>query len=309
MGAPALTLFFLALLCGGALLWVLARLRAAQADNAAQLRKRVLGVDAAQAPQQRLQFNGLHRLAQRLVMRSGLELTPAQIDRGIVLALAIFPLLWLLLGWLAGSLVAAVALVCVYGALSRAAAQRRLKLIDQMPTYLESVMRILAAGNTLEESLASAAREAPEPIQSLFVSIGRQVRLGASVEGVLAEAADIHGLRDLRVIALAAAINRKYGGSLRQVLKSLITAIRARGTAARELRALTAETRFSAFVLAVIPIVLSAYIFARNKSYYAGMWADGTGRVLLVASVLLQIAGVAMIWRMMSRTAGPEADA
>jgi Flp pilus assembly protein TadB len=39
------------------------------------------------------------------------------------------------------------------------------------------------------------------------------------------------------------------------------------------------------------------------------MWADGKGRVLLVASVLLQIAGVVMIWRMMNRTAGPEANA
>ena len=104
------------------------------------------------------------------------------------------------------------------------------------------------------------------------------------------------------MVALAAAINRKYGGSLRQVMKSLITNIRQRDTAARELRALTAETRFSALVLSVIPVSLSFYIFLQNRNYYAGMWADGTGRWVLMLSVLLQVAGVIVLWRMMNRT-------
>ena len=32
------------------------------------------------------------------------------------------------------------------------------------------------------------------------------------------------------------------------------------------------------------------------------MWNDGTGRWLLVASVLLQVAGVAVLFRMMNET-------
>src|SRR3546814_4109088 len=85
--------------------------------------------------------------------------------------------------------------------------------------FLESTIRVLAAGNTLDEALLSASREAPEPIKPLFVSVGRQVRLGAPLEAVLMQTAEIHQLRDLKVMALAASINRKFGGSLRHVLR------------------------------------------------------------------------------------------
>src|SRR3546814_13368620 len=74
------------------------------------------------------------------------------------------------------------------------------------------------------------------------------------------QTAEIHQLRDLKVMALAASIKRKFGGSLRNVLRSLISGIRSRENAARELRALTSETRFSALVLAVIPIALMVFI-------------------------------------------------
>jgi tight adherence protein B len=174
-----------------------------------------------------------------------------------------------------------------------------------MPAFLESVMRVLAAGNTLEESIASAARESPDPLRPLFMSVGRQVRLGAPIEGVLMELGEIHQISDLKILSMAASINRKYGGSLKNILKSLIQAIRQRDMSTRELRALTAETRFSAVVLAVIPIGISLFIALQNRQYYANMWNDSTGRVLLIVSVLMQICGIFVIWRMMRSTEDP----
>ena len=121
------------------------------------------------------------------------------------------------------------------------------------------------------------------------------------------EAAQVHRLRDLQVIALAASINRRYGGSLRTIFRSLIQAIRSRESAQRELRALTAETRFSAMVLGLIPVGLTLYILLQNPQYYADMWADASGRATLIFSVVLQVSGIFVIWRMMRST--EEADA
>ena len=50
------------------------------------------------------------------------------------------------------------------------------------------LVRALTAGNTLEEGLYSAAQESDEPIRGVFLSVSRQVRLGASGEETLAEA-------------------------------------------------------------------------------------------------------------------------
>lgn len=310
MPAQALIFFGLSFLMGvGAVLLLLrAYNRARRAD--VDLRLRVLGEDANAdelLAHSRAQGNFLVRFFTRMFLRAGIDLPPETVAKGLLVAVGLVPLLLLFFGVLASSLAIGIAMVVVVGVLSRNAARRRAKIVEQLPPFLESVMRVLTAGNTLEESLAAAAREAQDPIRPLFLSIGRQVRLGAPVDVVLAEAGEIHRLRDLKIMALAASINRKYGGSLKQVMKSLITTIRQRDVAARELRALTAETRFSAMVLAIIPVALSFYIFSRNTAYYATMWADASGRWYLVASVVLQVVGVAILFRMMNATEDPDA--
>ena len=308
MSGAIIVVFVLTLLGAAVATVVLLRMQAKARKEELALRLRVLGDDADAHLLTRAKpiANPLLRFVTDLLTRAGAEIEPDRVGQGLLIAAAVAPLLLLLLGPLAGLLAIGLAIVAVFGVLSRNAARRRAKIVEQLPSFLAATMRILAAGNTLEESLGSAARDSPDPIRPLFISIGRQVRLGASVESVLAEAGEVHRLRDLKVMALAAAINRKYGGSLRGVLKSLISTIRSRDSAARELRALTAETRFSALVLAVIPVTLSFYIFTKNKGYYTGMWADPSGRMFLIASVFLQIGGVAILWRMMNSTGDPD---
>lgn len=243
--------------------------------------------------------NPLVRSACHLLWRAGSQAKPASVATGLLVLAAVVPLTLLIAGWVNGVVLLAGAALLGWFILNRQAASRRAKIVEQLPAYLEAVMRVLAAGNTLEEAIASAARETQDPLRSLFVSVGRQVRLGAQVDVVLAEAAEIHQIRDIRVLALAANINRKYGGTLRNVFRSLIQAIRMREAATRELRALTAETRFSAFVLAAIPIAVSGFIFLRNRAYYADMLGTANGKIVLMVAVGLQVAGMLVIWRMM----------
>ena len=108
-----------------------------------------------------------------------------------------------------------------------------------------------------------------------------------------------------RAEALAAAINRKFGGSLRNILRSLVQAIRARDVAARELRALTAETRFSAVVLSLLPIGISLYVYLQNPQYYGDILQDAGGRALLLGSLFMQLAGIVVLVRMMRSTEAP----
>lgn len=246
--------------------------------------------------------NPLLRGACHVLWRSGLEVEPDTVVKVLWILGALVPLALLILGPLNGVIGIAFISAFGYGFLRRRAARRRAKIVSQLPGFLESGLRVLQAGNTLEESIALAAVESPDPLKPLFQSVGRQVRLGAPLDQVLAETAEIHRIRDIKVIALAASINRKYGGSLRNVFRSLIAAIRSRDAAARELRALTAETRFSAVVLAVIPALLTVYIYFQNQEYYTSMWATTGGKITLIMGVALQVIGVFIIYRMMAST-------
>jgi tight adherence protein B len=291
----------LCLLAAAAWLYALAQSRERQEQATARLRADEAAAAALTGEERELRNPLLRRLV-ALFWRAGIEVPPRRLIGGLIgLAVAIVIVL-LLGGWLLGVLTALASLILIYAVLLRRAALRRAKIIEQLPVYLENVARILAAGNSLEEALASAARESPDPIRPLFVSVGRQVKLGAPVDQVLAEAGDLYRLRDLKVMALAASVNRRYGGSLRPVFKSLITAIRQRELSARELRALTAETRFSAILLAIIPVGLTIYIYLQNRQYYDVMWHAPVGRWILIGAVLLQIAGAVLLWRMVNAT-------
>ena len=240
------------------------------------------------------------RWASKLLWRAGTEVQPRQVAfylLGLILLLVLLPVM---VEPIFGILIDLGLLIVIMFILSRRAASRRAQIIEQLPGFLENLIRILSAGNSLEESIGSAAKEAPDPIRPLFASVGRQVRLGAPVDQVLSEAGDLYGLRDLKVMALAANVNRRYGGSLRGVFKSLITAIRQRAMALRELRALTGETRFSAFILAIVPISLTAWIYFNNPGYYKQMYADPSGFWMIWIAGSMQVLGSVLLYRMVT---------
>lgn len=300
----AILLFVLAAGSATLAIWLLmyADERARREDVLLRLRAGDEPETAAKASRDAQLRSPLLRGACYIVWRAGSQAEPDTVAKVLWILGAMVPITLLLFGWFGGSVVIALLLAFGYGVLRQRAARRRAKIVEQLPGFLEAGLRVLQAGNTLEEAMVTAAGESPEPLKPLFQSVGRQVRLGASLDQVLAETAEIHGVRDIKVIALAASINRKYGGSLRNVFRSLIAAIRSRDAAARELRALTAETRFSALVLAIIPAFLTVYIYLQNRTYYAQMWESLGGRITLIVAVALQVAGVVVIYRMMSAT-------
>lgn len=310
MTATSVILLITLMLAGVAVLLFL-KASAQERALAEQLRVRALGSDDAAAlvdtyrPRREGIRDPVTAWLCTLLWRTGAEVEPAVVTRVWLATLLIgFPLLLLLFGWIAGLGLAGFAAVIGWAWLTRKAAARRSLMLEQFPAYLEAMMRVLSAGNTLEESIAIAARESAEPLKPLMLSVARQVRLGAPIDAVLMESAEIHELNDVKVMALAAAINRKYGGSLRNILRSLVNAIRSRDTAARELRALTAETRFSAVVLSVMPIGLSLYIYLQNPQYYSEILQDLSGRAMLLGSLLMQITGIVILFRMMRSTDG-----
>ncbi|MGB1582010.1 MAG: type II secretion system F family protein, partial [Nevskiales bacterium] len=181
--------------------------------------------------------------------------------------------------------------------------KRHKTLSLQLPDFMDRLLRPLIAGNTIEESFAIATRESPEPIRGLFLSVARQVRFGAPLEEAVSKVATVHELTDLHALAMATKVHRRYGGSIRKMVKSLMHMARSRETSAQELRALTAETRMSAWVLVTIPLAITAFILVRNPDYYDAMWTSSTGRIVLISGFALQFLGAIVIWRMM-RSAG-----
>lgn len=293
----------LALLLGFAAagMFLQSRRRDTQDDILARLQFGVTPGDAQWSNPVQVKNPVLRVLCQR-IWQAGFELSVQQVMVVLVAAIVIAMLMLLALGLLIGGLLLGFVILALMLLLQQLSGRRQRQIVMQLPDFLEHALRALTAGNTLEEAFAEAARECPEPSRALFLGVSRQVRLGAPIEDTLAQAAEVHELPDIQVLAMAARVNRRYGGSIRNMIKSLIQVIRARGTAARELRALTAETRFSALLLFLIPLGITVFILLRSPGFYNDMWSDGFGRLLLLAAAALQFIGGLVIWRMLRAT-------
>lgn len=287
-----------AVTCIALALWLLARAGRREKQEDVLLRLRAGDDPQLSLPMDEVETEWLRPIC-HFVWRSGSDASPRSIGLGLAVILVLAVLLPLALGFFTGVVALAVLLLFGYALLQRQGARRRARILEQLPDFLEAAMRVLGAGNTLEEALQATANDSQDPIRTLFQRVSRQVRLGAPIDEVLSRYADLYALRDLKVLALAASINRRYGGSMRNVIRSLVQSIRNRELAVRELRALTAETRFSAIVLALVPIGMTLYILARNPAYYAEMWASTGGRITLFVTAGLQAAGVYTLWHML----------
>ena len=74
--------------------------------------------------------------------------------------------------------------------------------------------------------------------------------------------------------------------------------IRDRQSAERELHALSTEVRLSAWILALLPIVVGTLIMVMNKGYLTRMWNDPMGQKLLFVAAGLQILGSFLLYRL-----------
>jgi tight adherence protein B len=93
-------------------------------------------------------------------------------------------------------------------------------------------------------------------------------------------------------------MSTRYGGRADLVLERVSAYIRDRQSAERELHALSAEVRLSAWVLALLPIVVGTLIMVLNEGYFMRMWNDATGQKLIFIAAGLEVFGSFLLYRL-----------
>lgn len=178
--------------------------------------------------------------------------------------------------------------------------QRRLRrMIEQLPQLLDHAVRSLKSGRTLADAVLGAIDASEDPLQTAMGRIKRNVLLGVSLPEAAHDFAELYEQDELRLFALGLKVNHRYGGNASELLENLIKMIRERDQGARQLRAMTGETRVTAVVLALLPVSVAGYFLLTNPTYLVGMWADGSGQLLLIGAFSMQIIGCVALWRML----------
>lgn len=179
--------------------------------------------------------------------------------------------------------------------------RRRLKeMTRQLPDAIDIVVRSLRAGHPVATSITMVAREMRDPIATEFGLVVDEMTYGLNLDDALSNMARRAGLGDLRFLVVAVMIQMQVGGNLAEVLNSLSRVIRERATMRAKIRALSAEGRFSAGLLSVMPFLLIGVITLVRPTYYAAVSADPFFWPILGVGFALMVMGIIVMYRMVS---------
>lgn len=178
--------------------------------------------------------------------------------------------------------------------------QRRIKrMIEQLPQLLDHTVRSLKSGRTLSDAVMGGIEASEDPLKKAMGRVQRNVQLGVNLPDAVSDFAELYEQDELRMFALGLKVNHRYGGNASELLENLIKLIRERDQGARQLRALTGETRMTAWVLGSLPLLLVSYFMLTNPGYMLGMWNDASGQHMLISAAVLQVIGSLALWRML----------
>ena len=179
----------------------------------------------------------------------------------------------------------------------RRIAKRRSRFEAQLPDALSLIASSLSAGHTFLRAIQMMCEEAEEPLAEEFSRVVQETRLGDPLVDALDRMATRLEVEDLRWVVQAIRIQQTVGGKLADLLHTLADFIRAREEVRREVKVLTAEGRFSAWVLGALPVFILLSVQVISPDYMQPLY-QGWGIVWLTGTALSVCIGVGIILKM-----------
>lgn len=172
------------------------------------------------------------------------------------------------------------------------------KIEEQLPDAVDMLVNSLRAGYSLQAGMNFVGTEMPAPVGTEFARFYDEQRLGMDVRQALQNLTERLGTLDVRMVVLAILIQRETGGNLSEILGNISTVIRERINFRGQLDVLTSESKMSAIMLSILPLVLYAVIRVTNPSYVSTLTETDIGKYMLMYGTVSLIFGYVILRNM-----------
>ncbi len=197
-----------------------------------------------------------------------------------------------------------VGLVGVFGAprwfVNKLTARRQAQFIRELPNAIDIVVRGMKSGLPLNECLAIIARESEEPLASEFREVIDQQRVGVSLGEALEKLTMRMPLPEVKFLQIVVAIQQQAGGNLSEALSNLSTVLRDRFMLKMKVKAMSAEAKASALVLASLPPTVTFLVYSSSPDYISALFDTRTGNFALLVCGFWMLMGVLVMRKMIN---------
>ena len=144
----------------------------------------------------------------------------------------------------------------------------------RFPDAIELLVRGLRAGLPISETLGVVAAELPGPVGEEFRMITDKMKIGRTMEQALQETADRLGTPEFQFFCITLAIQRETGGNLAETLSNLADVLRKRAQMKLKIKAMSSESKASAYIVGSLPFIVFGLIWFINNDYMANFLKD-----------------------------------
>ena len=199
----------------------------------------------------------------------GIMLFPLGLAMILIVAAAILPVAWL----------------------HRSRKKRLREFQVQLPSTLNLLSGSMRAGFSFAQGLESVANEATEPTRRELQRVFTESRLGRPIEDALEDSANRMTSVDLMWAVMAIRIQREVGGNLAELLDTVSDTMTQRERIRLEIKALTAEGRFSGIILGIFPVVFAGVLFLIQPDYIGELFHNTIGIMAMVGCGVMTFFG------------------
>jgi len=178
----------------------------------------------------------------------------------------------------------------------------RLKAFNnQLGDFLNLMVNGLRAGYSPTQAMEAVAAELPPPLSIEIGRVVQEMQLGLTMEQALANLLRRVKSDDLDLIVTAMNVQREVGGNLAEILETISHTIRERVRIKGEISVLTAQGRITMYVLVLLPVAITGFLYLVNRSYISALFSGHPcGWAMVVCAGLSITAGYFTIRRIVT---------
>jgi len=255
----------------------------------AQMR-RITGKNSTKADQAAMRFLPKPAELKKRLARTGKSWTVGQYGMatlGILIVVTLLPALKglpLLLALMVGLGMGAGIPHYIVGFLIK---RRIAKFNAKFPDAIELLVRGLRSGLPITETMSVVAHEVPGPVGEEFRIVSDKMKIGRSMDVALQETAERIPTAEFQFFCITIAIQRETGGNLAETLQNLATVLRQRGQMKLKIKAMSSESKASAYIIGALPFIVFGLIWFINGNYMQNFFIDER---------LMLIGGGGLVW-------------
>jgi tight adherence protein B len=174
------------------------------------------------------------------------------------------------------------------------------KFTSNFPDAIELMVRGLRSGLPITETLGIVASEVPGPVGIEFRMVSDKMKIGRTMEAALQETADRLGTPEFQFFVITLAIQRETGGNLAETLSNLADVLRKRAQMKLKIRAMSSESKASAYIVGSLPFVVFGLVYMINPHYMGNFFTDQRLMVAGIGGMIWMGIGAAIMAKMVN---------